>query len=636
MQKYLIGLAAVLFPALLLYPTGQGFYRDWHNHVWMVGYFGEYIRQHGWFPNVVNTTEVGGLAFPAFYGYLFYPLLGLASTHLHPEAVVRLASLLLFAAQYVSVRKTLRRLKAGEGLASSVACLTIWSVYGLTNLYNRSALTEFFAVGLLTCAVCSWFDLLQSTSALATWRRGLRFGLLLTLAMGFHPITGLFSLPLLAVLLFALPARQVSLGRLAVVWCATGVAAIVVLAPWVHAVRKFEKDLSIAALSAEIADLTEHIDHWQTRLHPLPSDSRCLEDAPADVSTPFLDSQISLPLLILAAGLAVSHLRRLEGRERLLTAGFLCIPLLYAAGSLYLSLRMDAFGHLPRVFVKVQFLYRLVSYVNLGFLLLPLFLLAWAARHRAVPAAPVTVSPVLLCFVLTYAGFCVVLKLQHAETARIPEKRLVQYWAGHGRAYEPSTGTWRWVKNDADRARLTILPLSSCVQNDYLTPKYLQPLSAAEQVGTPFVPLGVQSRGRNFGEPNVITVTANQPCYIGTEVLVFPWNHFEVDGRPVPPEALRSWCDARVEPYPLVRTAVPVPAGAHTIRCRFVPSPKWLWLHRIGWAVLIPWLLAVGGLSVVRVVRPCRVAEARSVLQTALPAPRLPATRDPKPESTTT
>ncbi len=104
MRKYLLGAAGVAFPAVLLYPSGQGFAPDWVNHVWMVGYVGEYLRQHGTFPAVANTTQVGGMAFPLFYGYLLYPLLGLAATYLHPEIVVRLAAVAMFATQYVCVR----------------------------------------------------------------------------------------------------------------------------------------------------------------------------------------------------------------------------------------------------------------------------------------------------------------------------------------------------------------------------------------------------------------------------------------------------------------------------------------------------------------------------------------------------
>src|SRR5262249_31092432 len=103
MRKYLIGTAAVLFPSLLLWPSGEGFALEWGNHVWLVGYFGEYFRQHLAMPAGIHTPEVGGLAYPVFYGYLLYPLLGFASARLHPEVVVRLAALLALAGQYVCV-----------------------------------------------------------------------------------------------------------------------------------------------------------------------------------------------------------------------------------------------------------------------------------------------------------------------------------------------------------------------------------------------------------------------------------------------------------------------------------------------------------------------------------------------------
>ena len=91
---------------------------------------------------------------------------------------------------------------AAEVLASGAACLAIWTTYGLTNLYNRSALTEFFAVGFLTCAVCYWFDFLASGDRSTAWRRS-RFGLALAVAAGSHPITALLALPLLGLLALA-------------------------------------------------------------------------------------------------------------------------------------------------------------------------------------------------------------------------------------------------------------------------------------------------------------------------------------------------------------------------------------------------------------------------------------------------
>ena len=599
MRKYLLGLAAVLFPAVLLFPDGQGFARDWPNHVWMVGYHGEYLRQHGTFPVVANTAEVGGMTFSVFYGYLFYPLLGLFATHLHPEIVVRLAAVLLFAAQYVCVRKTMRRLKADENLAAGVACLTVWSVYALTNLYSRSALTEFFAVGVLTCAVCAWFDLLRAESVAAVWRRALWFVLLLTVAMGFHPLTGLYSLPLLPVLLFALPGRTVALRRLVPACAVSGVAAVVVLAPWVYAVRHFEKDMVIGDLTAEICDMSAHLDRWQTRLNPLPSDVRCDLESPTTVSTPYLDSQIGWPLLAFAAGFAgVLVWQNTTGRARLAAGVFLAAPVAYTLAMIYLSLHAKAFDNLPAAFKKVQFLYRIVSFVNIGILLVPLFALLWAARNRPAGAPRVAVSPVFLCFALTYAGFCVLLKLQHAEVSRVPPPETVKAFAAAGIDYRTGTGHRRWVKNAADRDSMARLPISSYGHATFVTPRYLPPLAPDEAARATACWLGVETRGGYFGENHRLTVTLDRPGYISTQVLVFPWNRFEVDGQAVPAAELRSWAGG-----PGVCTSIPVPAGTHTLLYRFEPDRKWRVLHRTSRIVLAVWVLAIAGLGAARLVR---------------------------------
>ncbi len=597
MRKYCIGLAAILFPALPLYPRGDGFYLDWHNHVWMVGYFGEYFRQHHAMPEVFNTPEVAGLAQPIFYGYLFYPILGLFSMRLHPEVVVRLAALLLFAAQYVSVRKTLRRVGAAEGLAATIACLTIWATYSLTNLYNRSALTEYFAAGLVTCSVCAWFDLLTATSVRAIWRRALRFGLLFTLAAGTHPITALYSLPLLAVLavgLWPLPRGPGRLPRLA----ALGVAALlssIALAPWLWSVHHFGRDICMADFTNEVAKLTDCIDHWTARLSPIPYDGRPLRLSPADVSTPYLDAPINLSMLILGAGILIHGLGRLKGGLRIRAAAFAAVPLLYSAVSLYFSLRPQDFDYLPRICLAVQFVYRLVTYVNLGLLLVPLFLLYWLrSRTPSSQSLGQLASPVLLCFVLTLSGTGVAVKLVHAQAATIPEIGYVQYWAQHGRAFSHHVGKPHWLKNDTDRQALVHLPLSYPHYFDYTTPRWLQPVTAVEEPGVQTGFLGVDWFGGRFGECRTAVIHRDAPGLVATEVAAFPWNRILLDGKEVRPEQLRAWKPDRISPWNgACQMVVPVQAGVHWLEHRFVPKRIWQFLHRAAWLVLLGWMSAV-------------------------------------------
>ena len=103
---------------------------------------------------------------------------------------------------------------------------------------------------------------------------------------------------------------------------------------------------------------------------------------------------------------------------------------------------------------------------------------------------------------------------------------------------------------------------------------------------------GVEVEGGNFGESQPLTVTMDRAGFVGTNVLVFPWNRFEVDGQEVPASNLRTWNG------PTVYTAVPVSAGTHTVRHRFEPDRTWRFLCWIAQATLLVWVFAVCGLGV--------------------------------------
>jgi hypothetical protein len=339
----------------------------------------------------------------------------------------------------------------------------------------------------------------------------------------------------------------------------------------------------------------------------LPYDERCNADvAPLQVSTPYLDAQIGLPLLILAAAVAGCVVR---GAGRRAAAGvFLAAPVLYTAVVLYLSVKPVLVDELPAVFRKLQFVYRLISFVNLGLLLVPLFALLWRARRE--PGAPrAGVTPVLLCFALTYGGCCVLLKLQHAQVVA------GYVWPVAAAQNDKSrVPTGRWVKTPADRVALVQMPHTMYGRHAYATPTRLAPAESP----APLRLLGVESRGGYFGETHRLTVTLDRPGYVGTEAMVFPWNQFSVDGVPVPAADLRM--------HDTAHTAVPVPAGTHTIQHRFVPARKWRVMHRASRFVLLGWLLAIAGLSAARFVQARR---ARAAAPVPAPAPHATAAQGP-------
>jgi hypothetical protein len=602
-MKHLICVAAVAFPALLLFPVGQGFQADWTNHVWMVGYFGEYFRQHGAMPWVINTDEVGGMAYPVFYGYLFYQLLGPFAAWLHPEIVVRLAAALLIALQFVVVRNTLRRQGADALLAATAACLVVWAVYALTNLYNRSALPEFFAVGFLTCAVCFWFDLLLAEDRRAVWRRTILFVSCLVLTAGTHPITAVGGLAVGGLLLPALalrPAGPSLFYRLGVL-AAVGLLGAVTLAPWVRAVLKFEPYLQIHQTFHTPEHLyyyPDSLDAWYTRLFPLPVDWRSLPKGPAEVSTVHLDAQINVPLAVLCVAVVAGLWRGWDRRRRTLAVCFLAPPVLYGAFVGWLSVHPPAFHYVPRIFLSVQIVYRMVSYVNFGMLLTLLYACCYA--RSAGPGGRVAAGPVLCAVVLTLAGCGVAVKLLHGACAGIPDGGLAAVWQKYGKTYTTAPGPVVLRPHRDYRRGLTRLPLSFMGYYPYTMETLYPPLSGAEQKTVVFAGLSLDPGGR-FGDGGRAVVRLGRDGFVGTDLLRFPWNRVRIDGQLVPPNQLRSWTHERFAPRDAPRFAVPVPAGEHVLEYEFIPSPGWrrwrvasnvsflAWLGLLGWVGVAQW-----------------------------------------------
>ena len=119
------------------------FYIDWINHTWLVSYYSEYFRVHHSFPHVVNSQQIIGLPNPIFYGHAFYAVGGLFGSVLGPDVGVRIWILLATAAQFYAVDRLFRVLTAHRGFSLLMAVLVTWAIYPLTNLYNRSAITEY-------------------------------------------------------------------------------------------------------------------------------------------------------------------------------------------------------------------------------------------------------------------------------------------------------------------------------------------------------------------------------------------------------------------------------------------------------------------------------------------------------------
>ena len=149
------GLLASLFASVLLLDLRSVFAVDWNNHLWLIEYFGESIK-HWTIPDMINTQQLVGMPVTLFYSQKFYALAGMLSAFLGSAVAVRIMVFTVFLLQFFQVYRAATKVGSTRNISICIAVIMTWAIYPLTNLYNRSALTEFFAVAFLTCSLASF------------------------------------------------------------------------------------------------------------------------------------------------------------------------------------------------------------------------------------------------------------------------------------------------------------------------------------------------------------------------------------------------------------------------------------------------------------------------------------------------
>jgi hypothetical protein len=561
------GALAALLPLCLLFRPGLFSYNDWINHTWQVGYYGEYFRAHGSFPTAYNTHAAVALAFPVFYGVLFYPVLGLFAAFFPPMLVLQAAVVVVQLAQFAVVFGTFRRLGRSARLAFSVACLVSWAIYPLSNLYNRNAIPELVATHLVSILGCLWLRMVYlDPPERAPWRIGW-FGLLWTFMAGTHPITAVYGSAALLVLIGA-TVRDWWRTHLTKANCLTlaGVVAgaVLALAHWVLAVFRYQKKLYIVEETMNFF-MIPSIDNLLTRFFPVPFDIRS-ELSPLGVSTPYLDTQLNVPLLLLAllllAAARASVLRHNGSAARWLGL----FSLLGFAGSVFWStVEGRALLGVPGLLKYVQLAYRLVSYQNF-FLLTGTAALFLSSKNRALPGW--VKAGAAACLVLSGAGL--ISKLQRVKPPEVTMPGMMKPYF-----FE-------------DRNRYVVLPDGFYGVRDYVVRDGLIPIEGGQPYEVASFPV---YGGKNFGKVGKLTLQAESSIVLVLNYLPFPWNRLVLDGKPLSLAEIRLY-EAQI--------AVKIPKGNHSLTLEHRPDPAWLFLRRLALWGLFAWaaLLAAHALVI--------------------------------------
>jgi hypothetical protein len=594
---------------LFIYPHGT-FNIEWGDSLWFIAYDRAYIASHFAFPAALNFAGHVGVPRPIFYGPLLYPILGLLAVPLGASGAVRVLAAAIWLLQFALIFRLCRAIGRSSIEALAAAALVSWSVYSLTNLYNRGALAEFYGTGFLLCAIAAKGASFYESNR---WRH-IGFVLLsaicAAMAFGSHGPTALVGgtvLILLAASTVLLEAFTFSPSDIAAtakqseelpqsskdgrpklfpeyrLKRSTGAAAFLrhlatkfflgiiiflILSPWISAALRFSGHLNIQEDATEFP--TPH--HWHpiasndslwARFKPLPVTD---QDSVVDRNTPYLDANWNCPLAILAAWNAALISSRRLNRNRI-DRRYLQLVVWSSIGSaalLALSVSSTLQNALPyRIPATVQFPYRLVAHANI--LLFTTLVAAWGARS-AVKLSPglLKADRMVLAVAVCVAVISLCIKLDHAAVVAVAD--------GADR-YDPGDQT----------ELLAADPGVYVGQNDFALyiPEQAVPPEARTSAAKVDAPLGIGPQM----ESKESTFTLPQSWWVVSNVLNFPWSHLIVDGKEIPFDQVHNL---------YFHQAVELPAGTHTFGFRFVPGPQWVFLSRLSWTVLA--LLAIATL----------------------------------------
>jgi hypothetical protein len=564
-----------LLPLVLLIDLRNTFYVDWFNHLWIIEYFGDYIRWHRSAPQNLVTAELVGIVNPIFYGEKFYAAAGLISCICGPAIAFRIVALVALLVQFWHVERAVSSCTENKSLSFGVATLLSWAIYPLTNLYNRSALTEFIAVTLLTAAVASIFVLvIRLSHGHKSHYDAVAFGFLYVAAALTHPLTALFGgLFLISIGLCAFFALRIR--WLAMVGICNLVATALALSPWYYVLHRFRKSLPVGDASRLTAIFRNGgyfpntIDNLWSRLSPVPVDFRSILKG-NDVSTPYLDAQIILPMVFLACGLALflfKSAREMDRRHKLLLILILCLSVILFFIFLAVSVNPSLSSVFGGLFDVLQFPYRLTTYVNLAALtgvFALVALISWdQVNSENIKSRFMTV---LLTLCLTISFSALVAKLIHADAIRL---------------WNPGT--------QASTRQLINMPRTFYGYGDFTVVDGFLVSRPAGSYMEQSIALPPDS-SRHFGMIRRIVIELASPTLVVTNVQAFPWNMLIVDGvkqRRGMIYALKSGAFADwLKP---VVQAVLLAKGKHVLEYIFQSDTKWQVLDGMSWGIILIW-----------------------------------------------
>lgn len=507
----LVGMLITVLPMILW----KDFYLDWFRSTWLIEYYGEYFKSHFAFPEVINAFGEGkyqnyvGMMHPSYYGVWFYRIEGLFCALLGGGArrALFLTASVCSLAQWTVWFQTLKKVTEKQSTAAFISLINQISVYGLTNLYCRNAVPEFFACMALSVTVGLWLNSVLTNKEgerLFSW---ICCGLFLSLMIGTHPITTLLGGIFLILLFLTTVWKVLKNWQWQYLLCGGIVLLLVLLSagPWLYSVLSY----NVSVMEAGKIRYSEGIDELILRLFPIPRCTASFES----VLTWHLDAQANVYLLLLWTFLvAVIVAKRSVSIKRKT-----CVGIVWGmeAGLLLLSTTPEMGNLLPDFFGIIQFAYRLVTY----------------------------------CDLIALVGIVQCLYILSREKIRVAELGIIAWTllVAAGMSYLVKVVNISEIGDQYDYDSKTYVELTDAFYNpdDYMDSSEWneiseEKVSTAEKISFPV------NEKKNFGETGIIHLNMNEDGWAGINVYPHGENNLYIDGRKLSHDKMyltedRSW-----------------------------------------------------------------------------------------------
>lgn len=566
------GLFASFLASIPLLDLRNIFAVDWNNHLWLIEYFGESIK-HLKVPDVLNTQQLVGIPTTLFYAQKFYVIMGLFSAFLGSAIVVRVMVFLVFLLQFYQVYRAASKTGSHRHTSICIAIIVTWAIYPLTNLYNRSALTEFFAVAFLTCSLASFLCVILNPKDRVSRYDIVAMGLYFVIAATTHPLTALFGglfMGILGIITLFFCEKSRRLWFMAY-FTITAILSILILSPWAYFLHLFKDKIYLGSpIDSEACFLgggffPNSIDNVLSRLSLVPIDFRSIKKG-LDVSTPYLDAQIMMPLLIIMG--VFFYIGRRDKVKKAQLNMFERAIILASALILFIALAESFFPNILMWWVSffdiLQFPYRLTSYINLSILAI---LIVFAGRKSMANVNNQQIINLCLAFCIGISFSSLVLKLDHAAAIKQKSTKINEaYW---------SPLPFRSTRH------LNELPWTFYAAEPYSVTDGFAKNTLPGVFPVIFRDFNVLN-GKKFGQLEAMTVNLTEPTLVITNVQPFPWNQIVVNKMP------------QVQSQIFIvgkREAVFLPkGGSYLLNVKTNSDGIYKFLNILSWLLLLGWI----------------------------------------------